>query len=571
MRLIETRTLDLCEFTGDKIPEEYAILSHRWEDEEVTFQDWQDLSVAKSKKGFAKIDMACNLAQRHGLDYLWVDTNCIDKTSSAELSEAVNSMFSWYQRSTVCYAYLSDVELSSGGFDRMNQEHVEQFCGSKWFARGWTLQELLAPVALTFYSQDWSEIAPRSVIADLICETTKIDAVYLQGDGTFKDATIAQKMSWVSRRRTERPEDIAYCMLGIFDVNMPLLYGEGSKSFIRLQEEIIRTSNDQTIFCWTWTDSVPPGWVSLLAPCPQAFQHSEGFVSANSNLFSRPTFKVTNAGLSITLPVIKAWSYDMGILNASIINSSADEQSDRLLCVPIHGHLDTRQNRRRVAMRRLPFPPGPLPIPPSWVTCQLHMYILSTPDPTSDRLLLASDTMPSEQQRYSFLLVFDHPEKPPESSSQLLGPMGLNRSNDTRRMDRMSPFTGIGVFPPGAFDCDKSLITIHRTSTSSGVLIRLDLDGKSRILFLGLSFRSHRPYRYCGVVPKHIAKATLNERGLLKALLHNATELKEEFNVSWRHGIGITVGEEAVTTAGSIYLAYITCEHGRTNASSGRL
>ncbi|KAH8769052.1 hypothetical protein F5883DRAFT_381001, partial [Diaporthe sp. PMI_573] len=166
------------------------------------------------------------------------------------------------------------------------------------------IQELLAPTAMTFYSRDWSKIASRSTLTELISETTRIRTQYLKGDRWYKYASIAQKMSWISRRHTSRIEDMAYCMLGIFDINMPLLYGEGPKSFTRLQEEIIRNSNDQTIFCWTWIDSVPPSWASLLAPCPQAFQHSGNFVSAKLGAPNiKLTYKMTNAGLSIHLPL----------------------------------------------------------------------------------------------------------------------------------------------------------------------------------------------------------------------------------------------------------------------------
>lgn len=143
MRLIDARTLELCESFGDKIPKRYAILSYTWEDEEVTFQDWQDLSVARKKKGFFKISMACKQAQKHDLDYLWVDTNCIDKTSSSELSEAINSMFSWYQKATICYTYLADVRTMPPEWDEMTVEYVQHFCQRKWFTRGWTLQELV--------------------------------------------------------------------------------------------------------------------------------------------------------------------------------------------------------------------------------------------------------------------------------------------------------------------------------------------------------------------------------------------------------------------------------------------
>lgn len=565
MRLINTRTLDLREFIDNEIPERYAILSHRWENEEVTFQDWQVLGVAKAKKGFAKIDMACKQAQKHGLDYLWVDTNCIDKMSSTELSEAVNSMFRWYQQSTVCYAYLSDVESLPGGFDMANEKHVQQFRASEWFKRGWTLQELLAPVTLTFYSRDWAEIASRSTMADLICETTRIDSVYLNGDGMFKKASIAQKMSWVSRRETKRIEDMAYCMLGIFDVNLPLLYGEGPKSFIRLQEEIIRTSNDQSIFCWTWTDSVPAEWVSLLAPCPHAFLYSEGFISVDSKIFERTSFKVTNSGLSINLPVVRAWSYYLGILNASIINSAVNE-AHRLVCIPIGSHPGINRASKRSTMRRLRYPSGPLPVSPCLVRSQLPMYISSIPGPTPDRLPLALRNTPPGHQRYTFLLTFDHIKSFGLQSS---GRMESSNSSGSRETSIHS--SGFHVFPPHVFDREKGLITVDRTSTSSGALIRLERDENPCTLFLGLGFRFCRPYRFCGIVPELIAKATLDDSGLLEKSLDLATEKDKEIYASWGNGFGVAVDEEAVTTTGSIYLVYITSDYTDKNTRTGRL
>lgn len=150
-------------------------------------------------------------------------------------------------------------------------EYQQHFCQSKWFTRGWTLQELLAPTEVIFYARDWSKIANRSTLAPLISSATNISQEYLQqylmgpGPRALSHASAAQKMAWLSSRFTTRIEDMAYCMLGIFDINMPLLYGEGSKAFLRLQEEIIKVSNDHTIFCWTWTSSVPNEWVSRLS------------------------------------------------------------------------------------------------------------------------------------------------------------------------------------------------------------------------------------------------------------------------------------------------------------------
>ncbi|KAK0648804.1 heterokaryon incompatibility protein-domain-containing protein, partial [Cercophora newfieldiana] len=299
MRLIDTETLALSEFFGDSIPK-YAILSHTWGAEEVTFQDWDDLGKASRKKGFAKIEGACAKARSHGLSWVWVDTNCIDKTSSAELTEAINSMFQWYARSEVCYAYLSDVrsaDAPSGGIRE-----------SRWFKRGWTLQELLAPERMTFYAADWSTLGSRNgSLLSIISDTTGIGKKYLLRHGrvTPQDAPVARKMSWLAGRTTTRVEDIAYCMLGLFDINMPLLYGEGIKAFTRLQHEIIKVSNDHTIFCWSWNKDVPENWTSILAHSPSQFLGCGRVVEISGH---RPSdeisiYSMTNAGLSIQLPV----------------------------------------------------------------------------------------------------------------------------------------------------------------------------------------------------------------------------------------------------------------------------
>lgn len=133
MRLINTTTLQLVEFYGQEIPGKYAILSHKWETEEVSFQEWQRFEVASEKRGFTKIKAACDQAARHGMRYLWIDTNCIDKSSSAELSEAINSMFEWYSRAIVCYTYLVDVPPETESQSTL--ETMENICKSKWFSR----------------------------------------------------------------------------------------------------------------------------------------------------------------------------------------------------------------------------------------------------------------------------------------------------------------------------------------------------------------------------------------------------------------------------------------------------
>jgi hypothetical protein len=245
MRLINTVTGELEEFAGGDIPR-YAILSHTWDSEEVSFQDiTAGTSSYKNKKGFQKIRKTCKLAEASGCRYAWVDTCCIDKSSSAELTEAINSMFLWYQRAVSCFAYLSD--LASGA--DLNSD----LNGCRWFTRGWTLQELIAPSKVSFYDCDWRFVGskthpPETTI--LLSSITGVPVDVLLHDRSLSEFSVAQRMSWAANRNTTRIEDTAYSLLGIFDVNMPLLYGEEQKAFGRLQEEIIKSGWDITIFAW---------------------------------------------------------------------------------------------------------------------------------------------------------------------------------------------------------------------------------------------------------------------------------------------------------------------------------
>jgi hypothetical protein len=261
MRLINCKTLNLEEFFGDKIPR-YAILSHTWGDEEVSFAELSlNQAATATRAGYQKIVFTCKQAREDGLEYAWVDTCCIDKSSSAELSEAINSMFTWYKNAVVCYAYLADV--SKANVD-------EEFSKSRWFTRGWTLQELLAPAGVTFYSRSWIKMCTKENQAERIAEITGIDIAVLLGAPEYGGKTaslgsfcVAKRMSWASNRETTRAEDMAYCLLGIFDVNMPLLYGEDSRAFLRLQKEIINRFDDDSILAWgleTETVDHPCSW-----------------------------------------------------------------------------------------------------------------------------------------------------------------------------------------------------------------------------------------------------------------------------------------------------------------------
>ncbi|OAL43692.1 HET-domain-containing protein [Pyrenochaeta sp. DS3sAY3a] len=250
MRLLKIEAsgdFSLVELNSDKM-QPYAILSHVWGEkgQEVTFRDLVD-KAGKQKAGYQKIELCAKQAQKDGLEYFWIDTCCIDKSSSAELSEAINSMYSWYEEAMTCYAYLSDVSESEGNFS--DDPETVTFAKSKWFTRGWTLQELIAPPKVVFYSKEWTYLGTKTERATDLHNITGIDGRVLGGDHPSV-CSIADRMSWMSKRITTREEDIAYSLLGIFDINMPLLYGEKGRAFIRLQEEIMKVSDDQSIFAW---------------------------------------------------------------------------------------------------------------------------------------------------------------------------------------------------------------------------------------------------------------------------------------------------------------------------------
>ncbi|OJJ34652.1 hypothetical protein ASPWEDRAFT_109715, partial [Aspergillus wentii DTO 134E9] len=216
---------------------EYAILSHTWNEEEVTFQEILT-GRPVPKKGFQKIKDCCARARQDGIEYAWVDTCCIDKTSSAELSEAINSMYRWYENAVVCYTYLVDIEDES------------EIAASRWFTRGWTLQELIAPLNMLFFNKSWMFLGTKDGLRDTLALLTGIPPGVLSGQDDLDSISVAQRLSWAAFRVTTRPEDRAYSLLGIFGINMPLIYGEGGRAFIRLQEEILKVFDDQTIFAW---------------------------------------------------------------------------------------------------------------------------------------------------------------------------------------------------------------------------------------------------------------------------------------------------------------------------------
>ncbi|PON27190.1 hypothetical protein TGAM01_v204139 [Trichoderma gamsii] len=272
MRLINTRTLKLHQFHGKPPP--YAILSHTWGQEEVSFQDFHSPDLREKLAGFSKIRDTCKKAYSHGLDYAWVDTCCIDKSNSTELSEAINSMFKWYKNSAIAYAFLEDYPSPKIEKPALTTAAVG-FGHSRWFTRGWTLQELIAPPRLEFYNKSWEKIAEKTAVAKQLAVVTGVDAFVLDGSGPLQQVSVGRRLSWAANRETTRAEDLAYSLFGLFDVYMPLIYGEGGRAFLRLQEHILQQSDDHTIFAWrAATPSKDPDMAyGLFAKSPRDFHN----------------------------------------------------------------------------------------------------------------------------------------------------------------------------------------------------------------------------------------------------------------------------------------------------------
>ncbi|KAF2242355.1 HET-domain-containing protein, partial [Trematosphaeria pertusa] len=299
MRLLKAKTLEFEDILREDETPVYAILSHTWGKDEVTFKDMQKRRAqAEEKQGYGKITRCAEQALRDGIHYCWVDSCCINKNSSAELSEAINSMFRWYRNAIICYAFLSDVpERPEEDSWAQQDAWGGRFKDSRWFTRGWTLQELIAPRNLTFFSSNWARIGTKADMSGLLESLTGVPADVLLS-GETSSSSIAQRMSWAANRSTSRVEDVAYCLMGIFDVNMAMLYGEGEKAFLRLQEEIIRTSDDRSIFAWCDPTAPFSAYRGVLA------KHPSNFAQCKDVIWSRTAHKpynITNMGIHLDL------------------------------------------------------------------------------------------------------------------------------------------------------------------------------------------------------------------------------------------------------------------------------
>ncbi|KAL7943747.1 hypothetical protein V8C42DRAFT_358978 [Trichoderma barbatum] len=322
MRLINTETFKLEEFAENSIPP-YAILSHTWgaDAEELTFRDVEKGEINKPGVGSTKFHGCCLQAKQDKLDYAWIDTCCIDKTNLVELSEAINSMFRWYNLASVCYAYLADVP----GDDNPTQKG-SKFGASRWFRRGWTLQELLAPKHLRFYNSNWKHIGTKGTMCTAIMNITHVPRQFLLGITKLHTASVAQRMSWAAQRETKRSEDLAYCLLGIFGITMPMIYGEGGEqAFFRLQEQIMKTTRDDSILAWGLStepnkstknteDQIIGG--EILAASPSHFANSGQIVVQESTPNPLHAIDIVGGSLRIYLPLFTASSNEIfGLLS----------------------------------------------------------------------------------------------------------------------------------------------------------------------------------------------------------------------------------------------------------------
>ncbi|KAI0666864.1 heterokaryon incompatibility protein-domain-containing protein [Trametes maxima] len=383
MWLLHTYTFELRWFHHPPLPSTtghgYAILSHVWDPQgEQTHQDLKNIVTEAQTQPIttklqvdirisAKIRNCCAFARSMGYCYVWIDSCCVDKTSSAELSETINSMFEWYTLAAVCYAFLGDVD---GLEDPASEGSV--FRRSRWFTRGWTLQELIAPRDVLFLCKDWHMLGTKEDLADVVEDVTGVDRAILLQEKKPHEVSVARRMSWASRRETTRVEDEAYSLLGLFGLCMPAIYGEGRGAFIRLQEEILKHLPDQSIFAWgpgpgsiiegrrledtLVRSSVGPGLYHsldahgrmfsgcgdmpterfLLAQSPRMFRYSSGISPIDTSALSQglgtqlpgSQYTITSYGVRTQFPIfhVSAWGCDLAVL-------ACEDNQARIICL----------------------------------------------------------------------------------------------------------------------------------------------------------------------------------------------------------------------------------------------
>ncbi|EWZ30346.1 hypothetical protein FOZG_15837 [Fusarium oxysporum Fo47] len=311
MRLVNTQTIQL-EFLNDDDVHDHAILSHTWEQEEVLFHD-MGRDTAKSKKGYAKLESCCRVARENGFDYQF---------DVSVLSEA-----------SICYVYLADIST------------ISEISNSRWFTRGWTLQELIAPSSMIFFDKGWRELGTKISLVHVLSQRTNIPESILCDSEELETTSIAQRMSWAADRVTTRKEDGAYSLMGIFGINMPL-YGEGDKAFYRLQEEIMRVSDDHSLFAW----KAIAARGGLLAPASAAFRGSGNIIPWNPFTAYMSPFTITNKGAHMEAPFIAQDTSDRGLC---VLHCTTIGTRDKLLAVHLRDVYLTMEHFERCRIDEL--------------------------------------------------------------------------------------------------------------------------------------------------------------------------------------------------------------------------
>jgi hypothetical protein len=313
MRLLNVETYKLKDFPDDRLPR-YAILSHTWREdaEEISFGDVESRAFFERPGAqLVKLYGCCRKAKDEGIQYVWIDSCCIDKHNAVELNGAINCMFRWYRQAALCFVFLSDVPKGDTG---------DAFRSSRWFTRAWTLQELLAAQQLNFYDMTWSLLGNKCDMSGIIQQITGIPRLYLIGLAPLCWASVAQRMSWAANRVARRKEDVAYSLLGIFGINMPLIPGEDD-AFGRLQLEIMKNIKDDSILAWRLGigDSAPintagDGPSCLLATSPADFANCGNIGSRAQYSTSENTFEVSNGRLRTNMPLVTFGDMQYGLL-----------------------------------------------------------------------------------------------------------------------------------------------------------------------------------------------------------------------------------------------------------------
>lgn len=299
MRLLQAKSvgtdagLGFAEFSTHELPS-FAVLAHSVGDVEVTYSDAVgDAAAARAKANYEKLAFAARQALADGYEYLFIHSCCVDRRSSAELDEAANSALQWYRKAGTVYAYLPDCPADARATDP-----ASPFAASRWFRDPWMLLPLVASRNLTFYAAQWTKLGTKADLASDISAVTGVGLSFIRGTRPIETASVAQRMSWAARRSTARVEDVAYALMGLFSVHMPLLYGEGERAFLRLQEEIIRHSNDYSLFAWLDESAHPDQHYGLLARTPLWFEKC-GHIVPYAHSQSWAPYKMTNRGVKI--------------------------------------------------------------------------------------------------------------------------------------------------------------------------------------------------------------------------------------------------------------------------------